>query len=331
MKKNSLTIKKRFMESNNSTSMKLDVYSIVTERIISILEQGTIPWVKPWAEAGVPKNLISKRAYRGINLWLLLSLNYARNLFLTFDQLKKIGGSVKQGEHGHVVVFWKTIEASENGSGDGVGDAGGAGGARTRKTFLRYYKVFNIEQCTGVPEKLLPENAASDLSSLTECEAIVETMPACPAIKFKDGMAYYNIAEDFINMPKKKNFASMEGYYATLFHELVHATGHEKRLNRPTLAEMAERGSENYSIEELVAELGTAYLCSWTGILHKEIKNSAAYIAGWLKPLKNDKRFIIRAAGDAQKAVDYILNLRAAGSGSAEESAVEGEEVATEQ
>src|SRR5688572_956849 len=128
------------MDSNTSSSAKVDVYEIVTNRIIALLEQGTIPWQKPWTEVGVPMNLLSKRPYRGINLWLLLSLEYSRNLFLTWDQLKKIGGSVKQGEHGQVVVFWKTSQINVESEG----------GERPKSIpLLRYYKVFNIDQCKG--------------------------------------------------------------------------------------------------------------------------------------------------------------------------------------
>src|SRR5260221_73687 len=123
------------MDSNNTLPTKVDVYQIVTNRIITLLDQGTIPWHKPWTEPGIPMNLLSKRSYRGINLWLLLSLNYERNLFLTWDQLKKIGGSVKQGEHGHVVIFWKTVKNDDSLEVEG------------KKTvpLLRYYKVFNVE------------------------------------------------------------------------------------------------------------------------------------------------------------------------------------------
>ena len=289
------------MDSNNTSSTKLDVYEMVTNRIIDLLEAGTVPWQKPWAEAGVPMNLISKQPYRGINLWLLLSLNYERNLFLTWDQLKKIGGSVNKDEHGHVVVFWKNVkkEAEER--------------AEESKAIpmLRYYKVFNIAQCRDISAGLLPELIKEDVDPILECEAIIQTMPDCPVIKHKEDKAFYHIEQDYINMPKKKSFKSMEAYYSTFFHELVHSTGAEKRLGRKTITEMAEFGSEPYSIEELIAELGASYLNSYTGILDKGIENSVAYIKGWLEKLKNNKGFIISASGQAQKAVDFILNLSA--------------------
>jgi antirestriction protein ArdC len=287
------------MDSQNTTSAKLDVYEMVTNRIIELLEAGTVPWQKPWTEAGVPMNLISKRPYRGINLWLLLSLNYERNLFLTWDQLKKIGGSVNKDQHGHIVVFWKNVKKQPE-------ELDGQGNPKT-VPMLRYYKVFNIEQCRDIPMDLIPKLIKGEIEPILECEAIINTMPDCPVIKHKENKAFYHIVEDYINMPKKKSFKYMEAYYSTFFHELVHSTGAEKRLGRKSITEMHEFGSEPYSIEELIAELGAAYLNSFTGILEKGIENSVAYLQGWLEKLKNDKRFIISASGQAQKAVDFIL------------------------
>jgi len=289
------------MDSQNTSSTKLDVYELVTNRIIELLEAGTVPWQKPWTEAGVPMNVMSKRPYRGINLWLLLSLNYEQNLFLTWDQLKKIGGSVNKNEHGYIVVFWKKNVKKE---GEEIVEE-----SKVKNVpVLRYYKVFNIAQCRDIPQNLIPVLCNNVLSPIDECEAILHTMQDMPVIKHKENKAFYHIGEDYINMPKKKSFTSIEAYYSTLFHELVHSTGSEKRLGRKTITEMVEFGSEPYSIEELIAELGAAYLNSYTGILDKELKNSVAYIQGSLVKLKNDKRFIIQASGQAQKAVDLILN-----------------------
>jgi antirestriction protein ArdC len=248
----------------------------------------------------MPLNLISKRSYRGINVWLLLSLNYARNFFLTWDQLKKIGGSVKQGEHGHVVIFWKTIKKD-----DSIPEEE----KQKNVPLLRYYKVFNIEQCTDLPQDLIPVIEQKEDMPLVQCERIITNMPQAPEIKHSVPQAFYDAEKDYINMPKRKTFKSMEGYYATLFHELVHSTGHEKRLKRKSIIEMAEFGSDMYSLEELIAELGSAYLCSFANIFMPQ--NSAAYIGGWLTKLKSDKRFIIQASGFSQRAVDFILNEKA--------------------
>jgi len=288
------------MDSQHTSSTTLDVYQMVTDRIIELLEAGTVPWQKPWTETGVPMNALSKRPYRGINLWLLLSLNYERNLFLTWDQLKKIGGSVNLGQHGHIVVFWKQVKKVPE-ELDGNGKA-------KQIPMLRYYKVFNVEQCRDVPKDLIPELVKDDVDPILECEAIINTMPDSPLLIFTGKKAYYDIEKDQVVLPSLKRFKTSESYYSTLFHELVHSTGAEKRLGRKTINEMAEFGSEPYSIEELIAELGSSYLNFYTGILDKGIENSVAYIQGWLEKLKNDKRFIISASGQAQKAVDFILN-----------------------
>ena len=288
------------MDSQNNTSKNIDVYELVTNRMIELLEAGTVPWQKPWTEVGMPMNLVSKRPYRGINLWLLLSLNYEHNLFLTWDQLKKLGGSVNAGEHGHIVVFWKNVkmqpeEKDEQGNIKHI-------------PMLRYYKVFNVSQCRDLPELPTSPTVFREYFPIAECEDIIKGMPDCPVIQHKEQRAYYHIAEDYINMPKKKSFKIPEGYYQTLFHELVHATGSEKRLGRKTLIDMVKFGDQNYSLEELIAEIGASYLCSLTGILEKNIQNSAAYLNGWLRKLKDDKRFIVQASGQAQKAIDFIIN-----------------------
>lgn len=290
------------MDSATSTSRKLDVYALVTDRIIELLEKGTIPWQQSWTAGELPMNAISKRPYRGINHLLLLSLTYERNLFLTWDQLKQLGASVNRDEHGHIVVFWQMlnpktgkIKEEETGKSKSV-------------PYLRYYKVFNVQQCRDLPDGLVSPTLEKEHVPIESCESIISNMPLRPLIKHKEQKAYYHPVDDFINMPRKKSFVSPESYYSTLFHELVHSTGHEKRLNRKSLIEMAEFGSEPYSFEELVAELGAAYLCSSAGTLISQLSNSAAYIKGWLTKLKNDKRFIIQASGAAQKAVDYILN-----------------------
>jgi antirestriction protein ArdC len=279
----------------DSAKQKIDVYEIVNNRIMELLEQGTVPWQKPWIEPGIPRNVISMRAYRGINVWLLLSLNYSRNLFLTWDQLKKVGGSVKQGEHGHVVIFWKTVKKDDTAEDD----------KQKNVPMLRYYKVFNIEQCRDLPENLVPVLAQKEAEPLLDCVRVIDNMPQLPEIKHDVPQAFYNVEGDYINMPKRESFRSMGGYYATLFHELVHSTGHEKRLKRKSITEMSEFGSEMYGLEELIAEMGSAYLCSFANIFMPQ--SSAAYIGGWLEKLKRDKRFIIQTSGSAQKAVDFIL------------------------
>ena len=221
-----------------------DVYSIVNDRIIELLKAGTVPWQKPWTVAGIPQNIISKRPYRGINLLLLNSMDYEDNLFLTWKQLKTINGSVKKGEKGHVVVFTKMIEnKKENGEVE-------------KKSMLRYYKVFNIRQCTDIPVAFLPVKREVIYEPLAESEAVVAKMPDPPKIEHKKRHAYYVPSEDLINMPKPATFKNMVEYHGTLYHELIHSTGHQKRLNRKEIAENPVFGTEMYSLEELVAGNG---------------------------------------------------------------------------
>jgi antirestriction protein ArdC len=272
-----------------------DVYSIVTDRIIELLQAGTVPWQKPWTEAGLPQNMISRRPYRGINLLLLNSLDYEHNLFLTWKQLKTINGSVKKGEKGHVVVFTKMIEnKKENGEVE-------------KKSFLRYYKVFNIHQCTDIPKAFLPAKGKMTHEPSAECAAVIDNMPDMPVLQHKKKQAYYLPSEDIINMPKPSTFKTIVDYYGTLFHELIHSTGHQKRLNRKEVTENPAFATEMYSLEELVAEMGSYYLKSHTGVHVEKMGNSLAYINSWLEVFKGNTRFVIKAASKAQAAVEYIL------------------------
>lgn len=288
----------------NSGGSRKDVYQIVTEHIISQLEQGTVPWRQPWTDAGIPRNFISKRPYRGINVMLLSTLGYEHNLYLTFNQLQELGGHVRKGEKAHMAIFWNYIEVS-------VSEQRGEQEQTDRKKvpYLRYYNVFNIAQCEGIPEQKIPA-VTRPLSPIPFCEEIAEKMPLRPLIK--QGMeqrAFYDPLQDYVNMPKFSSFESAESYYATLFHELVHSTGHHSRLNRRDLLQMQEfNHSEAYSHEELVAEIGSCYLLSFAGVTG-QMEQSAGYIEGWLKKLHGDRKFIFSASTHAQKATDFILNL----------------------
>jgi antirestriction protein ArdC len=291
------------MDSQNKSSTPLDVYQLVTDQVIALLEKGIVPWQKPWKEAGMPINLLSKRPYQGINLWLLNALNYEKNFFLTWEQIKNLGGSVNKNEKGQMVVFWKnTLKKPEELDKEGK--------AKTIP-MLRYYKVFNIAQCRDIPVELIPvaDESHEVIDPILECEAILNAAPDLPLISFSGkAAAYYNVEKDEITLPKMKSFKSSPAYYSTLYHELIHATGAEKRLNRKTLVDMVPFGTECYALEELIAEMGSAYLCQFSGILPNEIKNTVAYLDNWLGVLKNDKKFIVSASGQAQKAADYILN-----------------------
>jgi len=283
----------------------MNTYEVITNRIIEKLEQGVVPWQKPWGEKaeGFPKNLITKKEYRGVNIFMLVAAGYTNPFWLTYNQTKQLGGQVKQGERGWPVVFWKWLEvaAKEDSKKETEG--------RVPETvpMLRYYTVFNVEQCDGIeaPKTAAPE--AREFTPIEICEQIVAGYPAAPRIKHGEARAYYVPSADTINMPARELFKSTEEYYSTLFHEMTHSTGHQNRLNRKTLTDLCPFGSTNYSREELVAEMGAAFLCGRTGIENKTIDNSASYLVSWLKQLKTDKTMMVMAAAQAQKAVDHIL------------------------
>lgn len=275
---------------------KIDVYEIVRDRIIAQLDAGVVPWRKPWQAAiSTPMNAVSKRPYSGINLFLLPQDSYADNRWLTFKQAGDLGGSVRKGEKSSIVVFWKMLEAEDD------------AGARKVVPLLRYYNVFNVEQCDGLklPAFVAATVDASDANDAAD--AIIANMPNAPRMSHNGGdRAFYRPATDSISLPRRETFASAGGYYSTVFHELAHSTGHSSRLNRHADAGDATFGCEDYGKEELVAEFGAAYLAAVAGI-DNTVDNSAAYIASWRKAIKNaDRRLLVSAASKAAKAAAYI-------------------------
>jgi antirestriction protein ArdC len=279
----------------------MNVYEIITERILGKLEEGTVPWRKPWqgGEAGMPRNLVTGQPYRGINVFLLAAAGYESPYWLTFRQARQRGGSVRAGEHGTPVVFWKWHHAQEQDAENGRN--------RRRIPFLRYYTVFNVSQCDGVFVPVTSMPPQRELSPIQRCEEVVAGMPDAPVIESGRTRAAYLPGRDRIIMPPRSAFESAEGYYATLFHELVHSTGHERRLSRPAVMDTAAFGSHAYSKEELVAEMGAAFLCGYTGIEATTLENAASYIDSWLRVLRGDSRMVVQAATHAQKAADLIL------------------------
>ena len=279
--------------------MSNKVYEIVTEQIINKLEQGTVPWHQPWIGGQEPMNLISKKPYRGINSFLLACAGYVSPYWVSYKQAQDLGGNVKKGEKSTLVVFWKPINVKTNDE------------EITEKTipFLRYYRVFNIEQCENIDIKKIPiSDARQNFQPLEQCEIVINGMPNKPTIQYREQQAYYHPNNDFVNMPRQDTFKNDETYYSTLFHELTHATGHKSRLDRHQKNKCSHHfGSQDYSKEELVAEMGAAFLCGHCQIENKTIDNSAAYIGSWLKRLKDDVKLVVLAAAQAQKAADYIL------------------------
>ena len=277
------------------------VYQIVTEQIIRQLESGVAPWRKPW-RTEMPCNLISGKPYRGINPFLLAPQGYGSRYWLTFNQANRLGGHIRKGEKSSIVTFWKI------GTEKTLVDADG-NERKSRPFLLRFYRVFNIEQTEGIADKLGIGKASPRIPSLEQCEAIVAGMPNPPAIK-QDGRAWYRPSTDTVGIPSRTAFNSAEGYYSTLFHELTHSTGHASRIGREGIEQLNTFGSESYSKEELVAEMGSAMLCGITGIEPATIANSAAYLKAWIDVLSGDSKLIVSAASAAQKAADYILNAK---------------------
>jgi antirestriction protein ArdC len=285
------------MQAEPILSHHSSVYQIVTDQILRQLEVGVVPWRKPW-RAEPPCNLVSGKEYRGVNPFLLASQGYGSRYWLTFNQASKLGGHIRKGEKSSIVTFWHIGEEETVRDEDG----------KTRKSkpfLLRYYRVFNLEQTEGIADKLGLGNATPRVPSIEQCEAIVKRMPNPPAME-QDARAWYRPSTDTVGIPSRNAFTLTEEYYSTLFHELTHSTGHASRVSREGIENIAAFGSESYSKEELIAEMGAAMLCGVTGISPATIPNSAAYLQGWICRLRGDCKLLVSAASQAQKAADYI-------------------------
>jgi antirestriction protein ArdC len=280
-----------------------NVYEVINNRIIELLEQGTVPWRKPWnAEANMPKNLVTRKEYRGVNVFLLGCQEYSSPYWLTYKQANDLGGNIRKGSKSTPICFWKILNTVKE-------EPDSSKSAISRIPMLRYYAVFNLEQTEGItpPE---PEETHNHFDPITKAEEIIAAMPQRPEIKFGGNRAYYSPSLDYVQLPHQHSFNTIEEYYNTCFHELSHATGHANRLGRKSILEPSYFGSHEYSKEELVAEMGAAFLCGHCGIEQMTLENSVAYLQGWMKALKNDRTLLIHAAAQAQKASDYILNIK---------------------
>jgi antirestriction protein ArdC len=288
--------------SNNQKEETMNVYEHVTDRITELLEQGTIPWRKPWKCSGGPRNLVSKKDYRGINQFLLNCSPYSSPYWLTYKQCSEKGGHVRKGEKSTVVVFWKWLDRKD----DETSELASPGSPTGKIPFLRYYNVFSLDQCEGIEHPKEPE-IENPFTPIEQAEQIIENMQCKPVIKYGGNRACYSPQLDYVQLPPKEAFKSPAEFYSTAFHELAHATGHVNRLGRTGVTEPTYFGSHDYSQEELVAEFGASMLCAVSSIEQSTIENNAAYIQGWLKVLKNDKKLLVLAAAQGQKSADYIL------------------------
>ena len=274
------------------------VYEIITQKIIEQLEKGVVPWRKPWMGSKI--NYVSRRSYRGINLFLLDK----KGEYLTWNQINKLGGMVKKGSSSEIVVFYKTLEKVEEEENPDTGEIEEV----TRVIpLLRYYRVFHIDDVKGIESKL--DNI--DVDPLEEGEKIIDGYRGeVNNIEIKPSdRAYYSPLEDKVVIPELKQFNDPAEFYSTAFHEIAHSTGHWTRLKRFTPDNLNIFGSDSYSKEELIAELAACMLCSAAGIDTSDtFNNSASYISSWLSKLQNDKKLIVQASNEAQKACDFILS-----------------------
>lgn len=293
---------------NYQSSGRVDVYEIVTKTVTEALEQGIVPWHQPWKKMQRPYNFATKVSYSGMNVLLLnlatMKHGYNSNAYAGWKQLHKMGGRVKADEHGHVIVIYKLIALK-----DQVEEDPETGELRpVMIPFLRYVKVWNLDQIVLPEHKLPKDEPLCEFSPIEEAQKIIAGYKAGPRVEHNGFRACYRPTTDEVHLPKPENFESPEMYYTSNFHELVHSTGHGSRLARKEVIDGSAFGSHDYSIEELVAEMGAAFLCGLSKI-DGVVKHNAAYIDGWLKALKekNNKKWLTMAATRGQKAVDHIL------------------------
>lgn len=285
--------------------MAANVYQIITDRIIEEMSKGTIPWQRPWH--GAVNGAVSYetgRPYSFLNQFLL----GRPGEWLTFNQIKKLGGKIKKGAKAGMVTFVKTYvkKGKEVEEGEEVKDGIGF--------VLRYYNVFHIDDCEGIKPKHTVEVKTCELEPIELADKVAnEYVDREDTLKLEiklSNSAYYSPATDTVVVPQLDQYEVAEEFYSTLFHELVHSTGVSKRCDRG-LCKSAGKRSDEYSREELVAEMGSAMLCNQLGIDNeKAFKNSVAYLQGWLRELKNDNRMIVWAAAKAEKAVKYIRGIK---------------------
>lgn len=292
--------------------MSADVYTRITDQIVEALEQGVRPWMKPWdAEHAAGRITRPLRhngiPYAGINVVMLWSSavaqGFAAPIWMTFRQAKQLGGFVKKGEKGSLVVYANTITRTETDKETGDEE-------EREIPFMKGYSVFNVDQIEGLPEHFyaVAEPKLDPVQRIEHAERFFAETGA--EIRHGGNQAYYAVGTDYVQMPPFVSFKDAESYYATLAHECTHWTRHPSRLDRDFGRK--RWGDEGYAMEELVAELGSAFLAADLGLTPEVRDDHAAYIGSWLKVLKNDKRAIFTAASHAQKAADFLNGLQPA-------------------
>lgn len=283
----------------------------ITADIIEAIEDQRFSFADMWCKYGIPMNGSSKRPYRGFNsVYLGFVTNehrYRYPYFLTYKQAQQLGGTVKKGETGYPVIYWKkypkgqSVKAGEDDEHEGTEHV-------QVKMFPFHYTVFNLDQTEGVEVELPESKIRKAVNTIDSCEKIVNSYENGPEIVSKQKeRAFYAPALDKVNMPDQEQFVSDEYYYQVLFHELIHSTGHKSRLKRFEEYHSTAFGSKDYSKEELVAELGASFLSYQAGIAESTFKNSVAYLQGWVRKFKDQPRMLITASNQAMKACERIM------------------------
>lgn len=302
---------KRAYGHRNGAGNRVTVYERVTERVTELLSEGVVPWQKPWhAKVGPPRNGVSGKFYRGLNVFMLSHAGFESPWWFSPKQVSDLGGHIIKGEKVSWAHFFKPWLPKRDPAEPLETDE-----VSTRRPILivRAYRVVNLDQISGpgvdtFREKHPPVSGpVNDNDPIAACDQIVADMPQRPGIRYGGDKAYFGPWTDTVHMPRRNTFVSSEAFYSVLFHELVHSTGHEDRLNRKTLTDGTPFGSATYSREELCAEMGAAFLCAVAGIDDPTIQNSASYINSWLRFLKSDPKALVVAGAQAQKASDFIL------------------------
>ena len=273
-----------------------DIYKELTQAFVDCLNEGEIPWQKPWKEQ---YNMISGKEYEGMNqlyLGLRASKNKWPNAWATFKQINELGGSVASGSKGSIVVWWNLFKRKKEVEGKEVIEV---------IPTLKYFRVFNLAQTHGIKENKIKQPFDNDLMA----EQVANSYLKRENLNLeRSNKAFYSPSSDYVGMPNREIFSSQEEYFSTLFHELTHSTGHQSRLNREEVQNFHFFGSETYSKEELTAEIGAAFLCTKTKISNqKTLTNSKAYIQSWIKVLEKNPKWILSASSKAQKAAEFIL------------------------
>jgi len=284
--------------------MTPDIYQVIADRFIVQLEQGTVPWQRPWINA---QNLVSQKPYHGANVLTLACEQRESPWWLTYRQASELGGNVRKGEKSTPIIYWQMLEKTDD---TGVALVNGNGRPDVIP-FVRWSNVFNIEQTQNIKEPELSKDSIEQ-TALEKAQSILDNANCCEIRhNSQSDRAVYIPLQDAIEIPSIKRFPNKSDFFHTVFHELIHSSGKSTRLNREGITEKIDQGSEKYAKEELIAELGASFLSNEAGTLGDvQFKNSASYLKSWIQKLKDDPKMIIAACSAAQKACKYVLGER---------------------